>query len=278
MIFSLKISTTGVLLLTNSVGTQIGSNGSTLSTGIWYRICVSYAITNSTTNEIRVFVDESSSISVTNGTSVPTGSADVSIGWLGSPGANKIMNFDDIYIDNSSALTDTGNIRVTAKLPNAENVNNFDTAIGNVRGTSDFNNVNERALSETNGWQQAGNTNVVENYGIQDAATGDVDITDATLVARIAWIWAKEGGAGGGTGEAMFNNGTEIGISLLTTSSLFTDIVDSSTYPSDVAAVGLRSTGGSRDTFLYECGMIISYIPAVVASTFLPRLSLMGVG
>lgn len=197
--FKLKITSAGVLQLFDgrsaAANTQIGSDGSTLSTGVWYRICIAYTITNGTTNEIRVFLNGSLDISVSNGANVGTGTTTLTLGWAQIPGANKVLNLDDVYIDDSSALTDTGDIRVTAKLPNAENVNNFDTAIGNARGTTDYNNVNERALSETNGWRHDALTVVNENYGIQNAATGDVDLTDATLVARTAWLWAKRDSA-----------------------------------------------------------------------------------
>ena len=194
--FKLKITSGGVLQLFDGQSTgsnvQIGSDGSTLSTGVWYRICISYTITNSTTNEIRVYLNGNLDISVSDGANVGKSNlTTLLLGWNQAPGANKVLNIDDIYVDDSSALTDTGDIHVTAKLPNAENVNNFDTAIGSARGTTDYNNVNERALSETNGWRHDAETAVNENYGIQNTATGDEDLTGATLVARTGWVWAK---------------------------------------------------------------------------------------
>ena len=198
--FTLEITSGGILQVwdgrPDATKAQIGSNGSTLSTGTWYRICISYTITNSTTNEIRIYLNGTLDISITNGANIGTDRTTLHLGWGAAPGANKVFNIDDIYVDDSSALTDTGNIRVTAKLPNAENVNNFDTAIGNARGASDFNNINERALSETNGWRHNANTSVSENYGIEGASSGDVDLTGVTLVARTAWIWSKRDNPG----------------------------------------------------------------------------------
>ena len=140
---------------------------------------------------MRIYLNGNIDISTTNVTMSNGSSVNLQLGWVSTPAANKILNIDDIYVDDSSSLTDTGDIRVTAKLPNAENVNDFDTAIGNARGASDFNNVNERALSETNGWRHNALTAVNENYGLQNASAGDVDITGATIVVRKGWIWAK---------------------------------------------------------------------------------------
>ena len=48
---SLQITSGGVLQLAQiENGTQIGSNGSTLSTGQWYRISLAYTVTSTTVN------------------------------------------------------------------------------------------------------------------------------------------------------------------------------------------------------------------------------------
>jgi hypothetical protein len=184
----------------------------------------------------------------------------MNIGWNTAPGASKKCYIDDFYIDDGATLDDPGDIRVTNKLPSAENTNTFDNAIGNARGTTDYNNVNERPINEGNGWKHLGSGSASENYGIQGIDVGDVtNLSSQTLVARMSWVWAKKG-SGTGAGEAIFNNSaTPVSIALTTTSALYTNVATSATYPSDAAAVGLRSTGGGADTFLYECGMLIAY-------------------
>ena len=64
------------------------------------------------------------------------------------------------------------------------------------------------------------------------------------------------------------NNGTDTAITLTTSSSLFTNIVDSATYPSDAAAIGMLSGGGAANTYFYEGGMLIAYIPGAGGVTF----------
>ena len=261
--FGLRVTSGGVLQFTDGVTTQLGTNGSTLSTATWYRLCVSYTITSTTVFSLRLYKDAASDISVTNsGTLNSTGSADVDMGWMSaSVGNSLILNIDDIYVDNSAALTDTGNVKVTAKLPAANNVNAFNTVIG-ANPANRWTNVNERALSETNGWGDNAASTQLENYGLQGASAGDVDISAATIVARTAWIWAKQLVAVAGT-PGITNNGTTTAITLTTTSALYTNIVDSASYPSDVAGIGMRSAGVAADaTDLFECGMLIAYTPA----------------
>ena len=259
--WSLRLRTSGKLALWSA--SQLGTDGSTLSINTWYRISVAYKITSTTVYDLRVFVNGVLDISVTNGTALfTTGTLDLAVGWIGDGTNNAITNVDDLYVDDSAALTDPGNIHITAKLPNSNNVNNFNTAIG-ANPANRWTNVNERALSETNGWGDNAASTQLENYTLQTAAVGDVDISAATIIARMAWIWAKQLIAVAGT-PGITNNGTTTGITLTTTSTLYTDIVDSSIYPSDVAGIGMRSAGVAADaTDLFECGMLIAYIPGV---------------
>lgn len=189
--FTISITSGGVLKVLNNTGTELGS-GSTLSTGVWYRIGVSYTISSTSVNEIRVYRDAALDISVTNGSVSNTASTTLKLGWItSSVGNSKILNMDDIYVDDGADLTDTGDVHVTAKLPATNNTNNFDTAIG-ANPANRYTNVNERALSETNGWQHAANTVVAENYLVETRSTGDVDLTNCTLLGRTAWVWAKK--------------------------------------------------------------------------------------
>jgi hypothetical protein len=169
------------------------STGVTLSTGQWYRLAFSYTITSPTEAQAKLAINggaQATSNSVTHN----TGSVHLRLGLTQVPGANIVGYVDDVYVDDGSDNTALGDIQVTAKAPASENTNNFDTAVGNARGASDYNNVNEVALSETNGWQHAGVTDVQENYGLQtasDTSNGSADLTTATLIARTAWLWGK---------------------------------------------------------------------------------------
>ena len=259
-VIAIRITSGGVLQL-DSNGTQIGSNGSTLSTGTWYHLCLTYTITSSTVFDLRVFKDSSTAdISVTNsGTLAATNSDTVEIGWGESPGANNVMNFDDIYIDDSTANTYPGDIRVTAKLPSTTNANNFDATLGT--GV-----VNQRPISETDGKQDAtANTpGATQNYTLETASGGDVDMSGNTIVTRFAWVWAKKGNGSTSTAATIFDNGSETSITLTTSSSLLDVITDSSSYPSNAAGIGMRAIDGGSDTFFYEGGTLIGFTGAPV--------------
>ncbi|WP_323162301.1 hypothetical protein, partial [Pseudomonas fluorescens] len=80
-------------------------------------------------------------------------------------------------VDDSSALTDPGNIWVAAKRPNANGTTNgFTTQIGSGGsgyGSGHSPQVNERALSTTNGWSMVGaGAAVTEEYNIESKSTG----------------------------------------------------------------------------------------------------------
>jgi hypothetical protein len=198
--FYLGQASGGALKLYDGGGTLLATGSSGLSAATWYRITFSYTVTSSTVNQFRVYLDDSTTATLTasNVTISGIGSSKFELG-IQETGLtlSTIYNFDDIYVDDGTTLDNisTSDLRVTVKLPATENTTSFDTAIGAARGASDFNNVNERPLSETNGWQHAAITDVQENYGLQAASAGDVDVSAKTLIARMAYVWAKRGAA-----------------------------------------------------------------------------------
>jgi hypothetical protein len=266
VLFYLSISSSGHLqLLNGSTSAQIGSDGTTaLAADTDYRISISYTITSTSVNEIRVFLDGGSEISVTDGSLSNTGTNRFWIGIFSAVhwGSDTIY-FDDIYIDDGSDLTDTGDVHVTYKAPATVNNNNFDTTGGSGA-------VNERPINETNYKQQAGTSQVNQDYTLENAATGDEDITGATIVAYKAWIWAKRGSGGAGSPNLILN-GTTYPITVATGSAQYFEQRNlSSSYPTAANGVGLQSGGGSADYFLYECGAQIAYIPAAGDVTVTP--------
>jgi hypothetical protein len=58
-------------------------------------------------------------------------------------------------------------------------------------------------------------------------------------------------------------NGTETSIVLETSNALYTKLVDSNAYPTNAAGIGMRSSGTTADTFMYECGMLVAYTAGV---------------
>lgn len=271
---SVGLTTGGVLRMYNGYanGTQIGTSGATLSTGIWYRISLAYTITSTTVNRFELFKDGVSTISITNATVSTIGTQTLSIG---NDLSNAGLDFrsSDHYIDDSSALTDPGNIWVTAKRPNANGTTNgFTTQVGaggSGYGSGHSPQVNERPQSSTNGWRMIGaGSAVTEEYNIEAKGTGDLVIgASDTIVDYMGWLYATSVAPETGS---MILNGVSSNISL-TTLTVFTKFAASSTYPAGTGTdIGIVTTTALTTVSLYECGVVVAYIPAsAVNSNFL---------
>lgn len=264
-----NLRTDGKLSLV-SQGSTTATGSTVLTTGTWYQLTLAWTYTSYTTTEWRLYIGSSLEASLSNPTiasfiGAPSG---FSAGWLAFHGVAAMrMYLDDIYCDDGSHSDGyPGAICVTAKLPSVDNGGVFDTAVGASPGAgSRYTNVNERPLSVTNGWQQAGSSQVDESYAIQGAATGDVDLTGKTIVGRMSWAYWKFGAGTQGTAQ-IWDNGARTNLTGVTSNTYAYHCSTSSSYPSDAAAVGIRSGGNSADTFLYECGMLLAYLPSTAWS------------
>ena len=261
IVFAVAVTSGGVLQLRNN-STQIGSNGGTLSTGIWYRISLAYTITSTTVNRFELFKDGVSTISVTNATLGFTGATHLRLG-ANSTDATFDLRSSDLYIDDSSSLTDTGDIWVTAKRPNANGTTNgFTTQIGSGGsgyGSGHSPQVNERPLSNTNGWSIQSASKQTEEYSIESQSQGDINITGATIIDYMGWVDCKVGV--NSTGNIIVG-GTASNISVTTTETVFTKIAGSTTYPAGNTDIGMDTNTVNQLFSLYECGIVVAYIPA----------------
>lgn len=266
--FSLGISTTGVLSFK-------GTSGSTLALNTWYRISMAYTVTSSTVNEFRIFVNGVQDITKSNQVLSATGSTQLRFGNI-STDTTYDVRFSDIYIDGLASLTDPGDIWVTAKRPFANGaLNEFTTQIGaggSGYGSGHSPQVNERPLSNTNGWSIQNAALKTEEYTIEGLSTGDFDLTTATLIDYIGWIDAKVGS--NSTGNIIVN-GVTSNISVTTTEKIFTKKTTSSTYPSGTSAIGIDNNAVNQLFSLYECGVLVAFIPS---SSSHNNLLLLGVG
>lgn len=246
-VIAIRLTADRVLrLFSNAV--QVGDDGSTLATGQWYRLCLSWTLLNTTTNEFRLYLDGEIDISLTNAN---LGNNAASMVRLFAPAASTY--FADFYVDDATSLDDPGDIHVTAKLPTTVNANNW-TAGGNGA-------VNERPLSQTNYVTRADAATIEQNYAIEAAADGDVDLSEATVVGYGSWAWANATTGGIGTPKITCN-GSDTSITLTSSPAYYASAyVTSATYPANAATVGMVSTGVGDVTFMYECGMLVAYIP-----------------
>lgn len=262
----LRIDNTGLLQLWDA-SVQQGSSGGTIAAGGWHRITLAWKITSTTVNDVRVYVDGVLKITVTNVTLANVGISDLEVGNSAAD-ANMDVRTSDTYADNSNALTDPGNIWVTAKRPFANGTTtNFTTQIGaggSGYGSGHAPQVNERALSQTNGWSMVGSGSAItEEYSIEGVAVGDTSLAGVTLVDFMSWVYAK---ALANETASIICAGATAGIPLTTTPTLFSLIAASTTYPVGGTDVGIITTTAVTTVSLYEAGMVFAYIP----STSLP--------
>ena len=170
----------------------------------------------------------------------------------------------DHYVDNSSSLTDTGNIWVTAKRPVSNGTTNgFTTQIGSggsSYGSGHSPQVNERPLSTTNGWSMVGaGSAVTEEYNIEAKNVGDIDLSKATIVDWLGWVSASS--LAGETGNIILG-GSSVAQAITSTATLYTAIKGSATYPAGTGTdIGFQTTTALTTVSLYECGVVVAYIP-----------------
>lgn len=269
----LRMTSTGILQVWDA-NAQIGTNGATIVAGTWNRITFAWTITSTTVNQFRVYVDGVLSITVSNGTLANTGSADIEVGNA-SGNTTLDMRSSDHYCDDSSALTDTGNVYVTAKRPFSNGTtNNFTTQIGaggSGYGTGHAPQVNERPLSTTNGWSMIGAGSLItEEYTIEGSSVGDMNVP--AVIDFMGWIYASSALSESAT---IIVAGVGSSISLTNTNTMFLKVAGSTTYPVGGTDIGIVTSATLTTVSLYECGIIFAFLSVPSSSS---RLGLLGVG
>lgn len=288
---ALCLDASGTLHLVDTIGLANRATGSAvLSVNTHYRICICWNITSTTVNTIKVYVATGDGTGVLDisATNITIGSGTVTIlrsGMTGWDCTSSAVNcwYTDEFIDDVGTGVDTGNIRCTPKRPVANgSLNDFTTQIGSGGsgyGTGHSPQVNERPLSETNGWSRVG-TQANENYVIESASVGDVNITGYPIVDFMAWIRASS--LVNETG-IMYSGALNVNVALTNSSTTYIGIAGSTSYP--VAnQIGLQTDVTVTTVRLFECGIIIAYygdpvaiVPPVLAltlTTFAPKLNL----
>jgi hypothetical protein len=237
-----------------------------ITANAWHHICVSYRIVSATNFEFRCYVNGVLASTGTYTTNALVRTNSTSVMWLldADTGANNSMWVDDIYIDDVSDLSDTGDIRVTAKRPFSNGgTNSFDTTTSTSSsgyGSGNAIYVNERPLVTTGARRHNATSTAAETFGIEGVAAGDVDLTGATIVGRQAWVHAS-----GVSTDTIYSDGTPtvptVGNGAISGSAGYRwTAATTSAYPSDASAVGMgRPTGNATDAVLNEAGMLLAY-------------------
>lgn len=275
----LRMTSAGVLQLFSS-GVQLGTNGGTVTSGAWHRISFAYTVTSTTVYTFKAWLDGVLTLTVTNtGTLAGTGTADILFGNV-SGNTTLDMRTSDHYMDNSSALTDpASDVWVTAKRPVSNGTTNgFTTQIGSGGsgyGTGHAPQVNERPLSQTNGWSMVGAGGAVtEEYTIESASTGDINIASATLIDFMGWVFGKA--LLSETGSIVLAGATS-NIALTSTATAFLKAAGSTSYPAGGTDIGIVTSTTVTTVSLYECGTMFAYTPATTVTASGSTFLMMGV-
>lgn len=272
----LGMNTNGTLNFAQKGATLQANGSTTLVANTWYRIGISYTNVSASTWAAKVYINGTLEINASaaiqgNSTAqtiacVSYGQNSSSLGSFSTPGISTIWA-DDMYIDNRTDLTDCGDIRVTAKRPVSNGTTNgFTTQIGSGGsgyGSGHAPQVNERPLSLTNGWSMVGaGSAITEEYTIEGASVGDVDISTATIKDYVGWVDVKALIAE--TANIVLN-GSSSNISVTTAAKIFMKAAGSTSYPSGGADIGVITSTTVTTFSLYECGVLFAYTPATAA-------------
>jgi len=264
--FAIELSTNNVLLIADKNFTTQATGTTVLSANVDYRISIAYTIINSTTNTIKVWINGNLEITATNIT-VNTGTNVASVG-LFTPQTAMSMYIAHLYIDNSAALTDPGDIYVTAKRPFANGTTNGFTASGTPSGYGSGNAsyVNLRPLQTATAQVAvtvAGSA-ITEEYNIEGQSVGDINITGSTIVDFMGWLYAKSSLS---ETDSIRLVGSNSNISLTSTVGLFTKIAGSTTYPPGTGSdIGMVTNATAATATLYDAGIIVAFIPPPVGA------------
>lgn len=261
-----RLTSAGVLQLFNAIagGTQIGSDGSTLITGTWYRLTICWNVTSTSVNEYRVYLNGVLDISASNVSVNSVVIAETVFGRHGDAALD--FRVSDIYRDDSSSASDIAtDVWSTAKRPNANGTtNNFSTQIGaggSGYGSGHSPQVNERALSTTNGWSMVGaGSAVTEEYAVESAATGDINISTATLIDYMGWVYAS---SLAGETASIVVGGSSSSIALTSANTAFLKAKGGTAYPGGGTDIGIITDTSLTTVSLYECGLMFAYTPAL---------------
>lgn len=265
----------------NSASQATGST--VLLVNTFYRLTFTWNITDATHNTFKIFLSPAGGgagvleVTATNIT-IDTAVTQLFIGFQAWNSTTNAANLyiTDIYLDDSNAATDVGNLHVTAKRPFADGTKvEWTTQIGvggSGYGSGHTPQVNERALSTTNGWSIQNAATQTEEYTIEGAAVGDADISAATIVDYMGWADLKVGSASTGN---LIVGGVGVNKSITTSFAIYTTFKGSTTYPAGSTDIGADTNAVNQLFSLAECGIMFAYIPATSGVTFIMNANLL---
>lgn len=282
IVLAASVNAAGTMRAAPQGGTAVNGTA-VLSVNTWYRIAVSWYITNTTTYAMVIYVHDTNNvlldtITANAGTLTRVGSDRASYGLVTGSWANSSnVWIDDIYCStggaSSSAQPDTIDIHVTNKRPFSNGTTNGFTGTGTPSGYGSGNAqyVNEQPLNVANFVSVVAAGVTTEEYNVEAATVGDVNVGGTTILDIAGWLYAK---ALLSETASMVLNGATSNVSLTSTTTLFENYASATPYPAGTGTdIGLTTTALATTVTLYECGVLIAYTPGSRT-----RLLLLGVG
>lgn len=288
-ILGVGIDTSGHLVV-NGIGQYANrQHGSTaLSANTWYRVTMAYVIASVSSWSVTVYLNGVSEVTMSNtqGNLSATATSALLCGVDAFTLTNNVSSIltvwiDDIYVDNRTDKSDPGNISVTAKRPFDAGLSDALTGTGTPSGygasggTLNWQYVNERPLNTSNFVSGAGNgiTGKTDYYAIEGLSVGDVDLTGLTIQAVMGWLYVNASSSV--TGKIIVD-GTSTSKTFTASSPPSGTLLQrqlSSTptvYPAGTGSdIGVTTGGsGAITVSLYECGILVAYIPAAGGAFF----------
>jgi hypothetical protein len=256
--FRIFLRSTGVLRLVGN-STTLATGSTVLSVNTEYRLTLCWTIASTSVNESRIYIDDAASPECTaSNATLPAASSDrFRCGWTQTNvgGSNKLINVAQFYMDDGSTLDNTGDVRVTAKLPAAAHTQDvawttFGTGAINERP---INQANRRILTG------AGDTGL-ELYHVQARSVGDVDLTGATVVGFYGWVQAGRSSGGYVGTDRLVSSGVSTTVALTTSGTAYQETPQTtSTYPTTIGMQ--RTVADTPDALFYEAGVVVVYTP-----------------
>lgn len=283
-VFTIQQTTLNKLNCVPQGGTTV-TGTTVLTANTWYRISVGYYITNTTTFMFKVYINGNLELTCNAGTLTNTTATLFRLSANSAIGTNATVWFDDIYIDNgasSASQPDVGDVRVTAKRPFANGAaNQFTTQVGSGGsgyGSGHAPQVNELPLSTTNGWSLSNTTVQTEEYTIENAESGQVDILNNPIVDSMGWIYAAVDSTSNSPVHNIIVNGVQTAKTMTTSAAFYNAFIGSRTYPTGGTAIGMNAayTTTPHTTSLYEAGLLVAYMPLARFTLFGGMLKIFG--
>lgn len=268
-----ELTTAGKLTI-RPQGIAAVAGSTTLSVNTWHRVTISYAISSTTVWRFKTYIDGVLDNDLdSTGTMTRTGSSKLRLQANNNWGTNQDAWFDDIYVDDGADYTDPGAIRVTNKRPFANgSANGFGTTgSAGGYGTGNARYVNEQPLNAADNvtFLNIG-ASVTEEYTVEGASVGDVNVTGKTLVGSLSWAYLT---ATTSSSELLVHRGSTVAMSTTTavgTTQYAGDL--SSSYPAGGTDVGVVSVTNTNTMSVYEAGVLIAYTEPVGGASAVPAI------